>query len=162
MRYDTSGDYWTEGGCIQFRILSLGNADYEFLITLHELVEKQIARKMGISEQTIDAWDLAHEDEDEPGAMEGCPYREAHMIAESVERVIAVKLGVDWDHYDKTVREVMARHLPPADPTVRDAAAELKYAGGGYVSRKDGRQPTKGRTKVARGRVKERSVLKGR
>ncbi len=118
------------------------------------MIEKQLCRKMNITEQMVDAWDLAHEDEDEPGAMEGCPYREAHLIAEGIERAVAVKLGVDWDHYEKTIHSIMSNCLPPPDPTVRDVPH-------GYVSEKDGRQPARNRNKVARGKVRERSVLKG-
>ena len=145
-RYDTLGDYYTEGGVIQFRVSSLANNDYEFLIALHELIEKQLAKKMGITEQMIDAWDLTHEDEEEPGALEGCPYRDAHMIAEGIERVVATKLGVDWDHYEKTCREVIAMHLPPEDLT----QPEKPRPGLGR------------REKIPTGKVRQRSVLRGR
>lgn len=155
-RYETLGDYWTEGGCIQFRISSLGNSDYEFLIALHEMVEKQLARKMGISEQTIDAWDLAHEDAEEPGELEGCPYREAHMIAEGIERAVAAKLGVDWKHYEATCRAIIANTLGPADPTTRDREDT-------YVAAKDrgGYHPARRtKTKVSK-KIKARSILGG-
>jgi len=159
-RYETCGDYWTEGGCIQFRVTSLGNADYEFLIAMHELIEKQFARKLGISEQTIDAWDLAHEEEEEPGAMLECPYREAHMMAEAIERVLATKLGVDWEHYAKTIRSVMENTRIPLDPTVRDRPdAEVWHKG------QKGKVPKRllgGRIKVPKGKIKERSLLQGK
>lgn len=154
-RYETIGDYWTEGGCLQVRISSMGNSDYEFLVLLHEIIEKQIARKLGISEQTIDAWDLAHEDEEEPGAMPECPYREAHMIAEAIERVLATKLGIDWEHYDKTVKATMEKTRLPLDPTILDSAEPQLLRQG--LTRK-----VQGRNVVPKGKVKDRSVLRGK
>jgi hypothetical protein len=151
MRYQTLGDFWTDGGCIQFRVASMGNADFEFLVFLHEIVEKQLARKMGVTEQMIDAWDLAHEDEEEPGAMEGCPYREAHLIAEGIERAVAVKLGVDWAHYEKTCQAVMSVNLPPADPTVRDDP-DTNY--------RHGAKANGGRRSILTAKAKARSVLR--
>lgn len=117
--YDTIGDWRTEGGCIQFRVSSMGNADYEFLVALHEMIEKQLCRKVGITEQMVDAWDLSHEDAEEPGALEDCPYREQHMIAEAIERTVAVKLGVDWNKYTDACRAVVAREILK-EPPVRD------------------------------------------
>jgi hypothetical protein len=118
-RYNTLGDYWTEGGVTQFRVASFGNGDYEFLIFIHEVVEKQLARKMGVTEQQIDAWDLSHEDVEEPGELENCPYREAHLRAEAIERVVATDLGVDWADYEKACREVMVKlqNTEPAPDT---------------------------------------------
>src|SRR5436190_670496 len=134
MRFSSIGDFWTEAGCTQIRIASMGNADYECLVLIHQILEKQLARKMGVTEMMIEAWDLANEDEDEPGAMEGCPYREAHLVAEGIERAVAVKLGVDWAHYEKTCRAVLANTLPPADPTVhgRESEAYTVKTKGGY------------------------------
>src|SRR5215831_16706599 len=116
-RYDTIGDWYQEGARQIIRISSMGSREYEFLVAIHEMVEAELCRKMGISEQTVDAWDLAHEDEEEPGAMEKCPYREAHMRAEAIERVLASDLGVDWEHYSKTVQATVEKTPLPKDPT---------------------------------------------
>jgi len=117
-RYDTCGDWFQEGARMMIRVSSMGIREYEFLVAIHELVEAELCRKMGISEQTVDAWDLAHEDEEEPGAMEKCPYREAHMRAEAIERVLANDLCVDWEHYSKTVKAIVETTPLPEDPTV--------------------------------------------
>jgi|SRR5215831_2057668 len=140
MRYATLGDYFTELGTIHFRVSSFGNADYEFLVFLHEVVEKQLARKMGISEQAIDAWDLSHEDAEEPGELPDCPYREAHMRAEAIERVVAVDLGVDWDDYCKACKEVMAQV-----PKIPDDVAKKREHHGwtGYAGLAWGDRPKK-------------------
>jgi hypothetical protein len=141
-RYETIGDWFMEGGCLQVRVSSMANSDYEFLVAIHEIIEKQLCKKMGITEQQVDAWDLMHEDNPEPGAMEGCPYREAHMISEGVERALAVKLAVDWEHYGQTIKHVMETAPGP----------EVKKKTAGMVGRP---------RKIATGKVKERSVLKG-
>jgi len=119
-RYDTIGDWYQEGARQIIRISSMGCREYEFLVAIHEMVEAELCRKMGISEQTVDAWDLAHEDEEEPGAMEKCPYREAHMRAEAIERVLANDLGVDWEHYSKTVKATVEKTPLPTDPTTHN------------------------------------------
>jgi hypothetical protein len=121
-RYDTVGDWFMEGGVLQVRVSSMANGDYEFLVAIHELIEKQICRKMGITEQMVDAWDLNHEDAAEPGELEGCPYREAHLIAEGMERTLAVKLGVDWEHYSQTIKSLQQVASP------RKIAAEKRHA----------------------------------
>ncbi len=153
-RYSTLGDYFTEGGCTQYRISSLSNNNYEFLIFLHEVCEKQLCKKLGITEQMVDAWDLNHEDAEEPGALPDCPYREAHLIAEGMERAMATKLGVDWSHYEKTCRAIMENALPPADPTIYNTE-------GSYVPRKmRGYTNAGNRTKIAvPKKVKRRSIL---
>ena len=127
MRYNTLGDYYTEGGVIQFRVASFGNADFEFLVFLHEAVEKQLARRMGVTEQMIDAWDLAHEDVEEPGAMDGCPYQEAHLRAEAIERVVAQDLGVDWAEYEKSCQEILAKLPEPLPESIRKGQAPNPY-----------------------------------
>lgn len=144
-RYDTLGDYFTEGGVIQFRVSSLGNANYEFLIFLHEIIEKQLCRESGITEQMIDAWDLAHEDAEEPGELERCPYREQHLIAEGFERAMAVKLGVDWTHYTMVCKKTIDDNQPPED-----------------LREEQPRRRAYNRVKVPRGKVRERSILKGK
>lgn len=157
-RYDTLGDYFTEGGVIQFRVSSMGNADYEFLIWVHEAVEKQLARKLGITEQMIDAFDLANEDVEEPGELEDCPYRECHLIAEGIERVVAQKLGVDWDTYGRACSAVLAKHLPPADPTLRDQ--EAMNPNPQLLVPKNERKRPYNKNTVPKGKIRERSILK--
>ena len=51
MRYATIGDWFMEGGCLQVKVSSMGNGDYEFLVGMHELIEKQICRKLGFEIQ---------------------------------------------------------------------------------------------------------------
>lgn len=165
MRYDTLGDWLLEGGCNQIRVASMGNSDYEFLVAIHELIEQRLCKIMGISEQTVDAFDLAHEDDEEPGAREDCPYREAHMTAEAIERVVATKMGVNWEHYSEACRTLLKSHLPPLDPTRRDREHDDFLATSGktraeyqqkHYYRGGGRKP-----KMS-AKQKQRSVLRGK
>jgi len=112
-RYDTVGDYWTDAdGVEQFRISSMSNADYEFLVALHELVESHLAAKRGIAEPAITEFDQWFEverergrfsEDAEPGDHPEAPYRREHQFATLIERLMAYELGVDWASYDQAV-----------------------------------------------------------
>jgi|GEM_PF-1935914 len=165
-RYDTCGDWFQEGARMMIRVSSMGERRYEFLVGIHELVEAELCRQMGISEQTVDAWDLAHEDEDEPGAMEKCPYREAHLRAEAIERVLANDLGVDWEHYSKTVKATVKETPLPKDPTAYDKKPGEDYQLPSSEYRRDrlarqaGHHPRLSRRMTSK--QKARSVLRDR
>jgi len=125
-RYDTVGDFFADSATMKIYVSSMGIREYEVLVAVHELVEAELCRKMGITEQMVDAWDLAHEDEDEPGALPDCPYREAHLRAEAIERVLANDLAVDWEHYDRTVKAVVKDTPLPSDPTVHGKSQDYQ------------------------------------
>lgn len=113
MRYPTAGDYYEKpNGTVEFNICKQVNDDYEFLITIHEMVEEYITRKRGIKEEDIMNFDLLFEDErqrglhsqdDEPGYDLRAPYRKEHIFAELIERQIAFELGVDWIKYGEEI-----------------------------------------------------------
>ena len=109
-RYKTVGDYWYPTEHTQeVRVSRMDNADYEFLVMLHELIEAHLCRKRGIKEEAITAFDTAFEavreegNEDEPGDSPEAPYQKEHQFATSIERQLAAELGVDWDAYDKAI-----------------------------------------------------------
>lgn len=113
-RYPTVGDYWyttlpSGEGTTELRVSDMGNADYEFLVALHELVESYLCKKRGIAEESITDFDKKFEAErtaeslDEPGNSPDAPYHKEHLFATSIERQVAAELGVDWDAYDETV-----------------------------------------------------------
>lgn len=108
-RYDTAGDWeWVPGdgeggpgnGQLIVRVDATPDWRHSFLVALHEMVEAAICRQAGISGETVTAWDLAHSDSDEPGALKDCPYQRAHREADIIERIVASSLGVDWDEYE--------------------------------------------------------------
>lgn len=113
-RYSTLGDFFGKPEKMTIRVTAMGNWKYEFLIALHEYVESQLCREMGISHQTIDRWDMNYEkkrkpgDNSEPGEHPKCPYRKAHFSALAVEMFVATQLGVDWVEYEKACNRMFA------------------------------------------------------
>jgi hypothetical protein len=115
-RYPTVGDWWwTPEGNLEVRISDMGNWKYEFLVAYHELLEAMLCKDRGITIDEVDAFDKNFEEErerglhtidEEPGYAYDSPYKEEHFIAESVERIAANQLKVDWNTYEKTVMEL--------------------------------------------------------
>lgn len=99
-RYDTAGDYFEIVGGWEFRISRM-NADYEFLVTMHELTEWYLTQKSGIKEKDITKFDI-ESGLDDPGASKKAPYHKQHMFAEKIEKLIAKELKVDWKEYMKS------------------------------------------------------------
>ncbi len=63
----------------------------------------------------MDAFDAAfaegkknglHAPDAEPGADPDAPYRAAHFVAETVERILAVALNADWAEYGRRVESL--------------------------------------------------------
>ncbi|SRR6266404_144416 len=108
-RYDTVGDYQEAHGFISFTVSDMNNWKYEALVSVHELVEKILVNARGIADKSIDDFDMDFEqnrdlgDESEPGDSRQAPYFAEHQFATMVEKMLAVELGVDWDHYDQAV-----------------------------------------------------------
>ena len=109
-RYETVGD-WIEcrGHLRHVRVSEMDNEDYAFLVGIHEQIEAWLCIKRGISQESVDKFDIAFEqhrdlgDENEPGDDPAAPYRCEHQFATKVERMLATELGIDWDIYDHTV-----------------------------------------------------------
>lgn len=112
-RYRTCGDWLLDAdGNISVFVSDLGNWKYHALMGVHELVEALICREMGVSQGQVDEFDQAfevgranglHAPDAEPGASPDAPYRVAHFVAETVERILGVALGVDWVRYGHSV-----------------------------------------------------------
>ena len=118
-RYPTVGDYWRPAvqrtGLVErteIRVSELGNEDYEFLISIHEQIEEYLTRKRGISEKVITAFDIAYEtarqegDDSEPGDAPDAPYRAEHQFATSIEKQLAIELGVNWFEYNEAINNL--------------------------------------------------------
>lgn len=98
------GDYWYDTlGTLQIRATGLGNPLYEKLIFIHELIEETLTRHKGITEESIMAFDMAHQQSPEPGLEVDAPYRDEHLLAEAVERLILAQLGIPWKVYNEAV-----------------------------------------------------------
>jgi len=112
-RYPTCGDWWWDkDGTLQIRVSDMKNWRFESLVAFHELCEVLICKHDGISQESVDAFDIAFEKKrkpgsvDEPGDSIKAPYRKQHGIASGVERVLGAELGVDWNKYADKVESL--------------------------------------------------------
>lgn len=94
-RYNTAGDWFDRKGSWQFRVSRMKGkdaAEIEFKILMHELFERYLCWKNGISVKDVDKWDFAFEGRGEPGDAVKCPYRREHRAASRLDRFIDKEL----------------------------------------------------------------------
>ena len=106
-RYPTVGDwFFDEAGNLTIRISQLSDWRLEMLVALHELVEVLKCKHDGVSQESVDAFDIAYEkarpegDDSEPGDDPKAPYVKQHCLATGIERIMAAELGVNWKAYE--------------------------------------------------------------
>jgi hypothetical protein len=114
-RYPTCGDYWIDkNGVKQFRVNDMGNEDYHFLVSIHEQIEEYLTQRRGLKESDIMAFDVMFEKEreegkhapdDEPGDDPSAPYHHEHVFAETIERLLAIQMDVNWAEYGKAIEK---------------------------------------------------------
>lgn len=101
-RYVTVGDYWQDGVKDVFRITDCANRKYEWMLAIHELIEKALNESRAISNAAVDAYDLSQKSlDDEPGDEPDCPYRDTHCFATATERMLCAAMGLSWKEYDE-------------------------------------------------------------
>jgi hypothetical protein len=112
-RYETVGDWQIHSdGSISIDVSDMGNEDYAFLVAIHEAVEVWLCRKRGITQDAVDAFDIAYEenrpkdDTSEPGDHPDAPYQREHQFATRIERQLAEELGVPWEAYNAVVESL--------------------------------------------------------
>ena len=112
-RYETVGDYfYDKDGVLQIRISNMRNDQYAELVIIHELVELILCKAKGVKFSDIDAFDKAFEkrrkpgNTDEPGDDDAAPYRDEHLFATGIEKLLCSKLGINWATYDKKVNSL--------------------------------------------------------
>lgn len=105
---------------LHIEVSKMGDWRYEALVGIHEAVEAILCREAGVSEQSVNAFDIEFENarekrlgawftfrgrnvdaDAEPGDDEDAPYRRQHCFATAVERMLAAEMGVSWTAYDK-------------------------------------------------------------
>ena len=110
-RYETVGD-WIPGKPAQIRVSKMRDQRYVFLVALHEMIEYELCKMHGITDREVVAFDTNFEAERlmnlhpmdaEPGDHPKAPYKEEHVFATAIERMVAQKMGVSWSDYEKTV-----------------------------------------------------------
>lgn len=98
-RYSTCGDWQFSGDGLTVRVSDTGSRASNFLVAIHELVEAFLCESTGVSEGSVDEFDMSHPELEEPGESPLAPYHSQHVTAEIVERIVAQAAGVRWgDH----------------------------------------------------------------
>lgn len=107
-RYVTVGDYWTEGDKEVFRITDCGNRKYEWMIAIHELIEKCLNEHLDITNKQVDEFDMNWKEEEgtECGDEPTCPYRESHCFATAAERMLCAAMGLSWAEYEEFLEKL--------------------------------------------------------
>jgi len=103
-RYDTCGDYEEFSKTCWNVSISRHPLGWraEALVLIHELIEMMLCRHRGISWDSIDEFDMAHPELDDPGSCKRAPYHREHVFAVRVEKMMCLLFGFDWDTYDKS------------------------------------------------------------
>lgn len=104
MRFRDAGDWWDSKNSWKIRVPRLG-IDYEFMIFIHEAIERYFIMKNGYSVSYIDNWIKDNlRDSYKKGAMtKGAPQRSSHIIATRIEKMLCKSLGIKWKKYSKDV-----------------------------------------------------------
>jgi hypothetical protein len=117
-RYDTVGDYFEDDDAIHFHITAFPNSAYSWAIMLHELTEKFLKDRDGVTDAEVDVWDLGPGAElDDPGLSPAAPYHPHHMMADSIEREFILFAGEDWIEYEGAIEALF-----PADEETPDVS----------------------------------------
>jgi hypothetical protein len=104
-RYDTCGDWYSSSGVNHINVSQM-DADKEMETILHELFEKHLCDKDGITAKMVDDWDFSHPELEEPGSHKDCPYREQHLKAMKIGKLAVKLMGYDLKEYDKDYTEL--------------------------------------------------------
>lgn len=96
MRYSTIGDYFYVQfqDTLVFDIADQGDPFWNKMILIHELVEETLTNFKGIKEEDIMKFDLENPELDEPGESRLAPYHNEHMMAQRIEDMLCVYLGI--------------------------------------------------------------------
>ncbi len=107
MRYRTVGDwFFTEPGCLTIQVADTGNWIYNLLVAVHELIETILCQIAGVSEKRVSNFDLAHQDDEDPGTHPKAPYHDQHMTAMGIEMILAARAGVKWRIYEDALDRI--------------------------------------------------------
>lgn len=103
-RYDTIGDWQFDANeDLTITVSKLSDWRREALIAVHELVEVLLCKHAGITQETVDKFDMSwipKGEEEEAGDDPKAPYVKQHCIATGIERMLAAELGVSWKDYE--------------------------------------------------------------
>lgn len=134
-RYETVGD-WIPGRPTEIRVSRMKDQRYVFLVALHEMIEFELCKKNGISDNEVVAFDMSfeaerrmnmHPIEAEPGNDPRAPYRDEHDFATMVERMVALKLGVKWSAYERALLSLAPKKRVMVRPLVKNSPDTSRF-----------------------------------
>lgn len=112
-RYNTCGDWqWNEDvNELTIKVSETNLFDYQMLalVGVHELLEAILCRHEYIPEWQVDHFDENWKPQDgltEPGDHPAAPYHRQHLFASNIERLVAARLGVNWQQYEKEIERL--------------------------------------------------------
>ncbi len=94
-------DYYFKDGVLVFEVADLGNDFYNKLVLIHAIIEQALTEYKGIKEEEITKFDMEHLDSEEPGLEMDCVYRNEHLLAEGIERILCAYLNIPWTQYEE-------------------------------------------------------------
>ena len=95
--------FYNPEGNLVFIIGETGNPFYNKVMLIHALVEQLLTEESGTPEAAITKFDEDHMDSEEPGLEEDSPYRDEHLLAEAIERMIFAFLKRPWKSYEEAL-----------------------------------------------------------
>lgn len=119
-RYPTVGDWFFEddGKKLVIAVSKMEDERHQQLVAVHELIEVLLCRLNGVTQESVDAFDMAYEnarqpgDESEPGDDPQAPYKMEHSLATSTERMLSATMGVDWKTYEDAILALFSETDP--------------------------------------------------
>jgi hypothetical protein len=107
MRYRTVGDwFFTSPGALTIQVADTGNWIFNMLVAIHELIEVFLCEIKGVTQKQVDRFDLAHQDDEDPGTHPKAPYHGEHITAMGIEMILASRAGVKWRPYEEKLDKV--------------------------------------------------------
>jgi hypothetical protein len=99
-RHQQIGDYGTSSDTIWFKITKFpGHPAYSMACAVHEIWEKFRNDQLGITDESVDAFDLANQEDKDPGMLIDAPYHGPHCEGDILERMCIQMAGEDWTEY---------------------------------------------------------------
>ena len=104
-------DWFDKDGVTTILISDLiENEDYIITLAIHELMEKRLCDKAGITDEQVTSWDEKHIPKSGSsvgaGALPDSPYVRQHNLSLGVECAACAAFGYDWEEYDKFIMTV--------------------------------------------------------
>lgn len=106
-RYNTVGDWqFNMHNDLFISVSESGEPHTDILVAIHELIEAYLCKANGVSEASVDQWDLSHISHPDPGSIPGCPYYREHMFATMIERSMCAELGHNWTEHEELLENI--------------------------------------------------------